>query len=172
MRLGRKFCHCRIRIQLPVGVFPLRIIPEKSSFGGITQPLSAFIRKRCIVLNSFGKNLYLSEMIRFATALCIGVMVFLPSVSFAGNSPGETIARAMFQMEGGAWVLDTPGMRELRLGENTHGLKEVFSDIEELAKGCQYRDCDHEGTSGCAVLAAIESDALEAAVHSFFRPRL
>jgi len=73
-----------------------------------------------------------------------------------------TTARAMFQMEGGAWLLDTPGMRELRLGESVQGLQEVFSDIEELAKGCQYRDCDHEGTSGCAVLAAIESDALEA----------
>ena len=73
-----------------------------------------------------------------------------------------TTARAMFQMKGGAWLLDTPGMRELRLGESAQGLQAVFTDIEELAKGCQYRNCDHERTSGCAILAAIESGALEA----------
>lgn len=73
-----------------------------------------------------------------------------------------TTARAMFQIKGGAWLLDTPGIRELRLGKSHQGLQDAFSDIETLAKGCQYRDCDHKGTSGCAVLAAIESNALEA----------
>ncbi|MBF0369317.1 MAG: ribosome small subunit-dependent GTPase A [Magnetococcales bacterium] len=73
-----------------------------------------------------------------------------------------TTARSMFQMAGGAWLIDTPGMRELRLGENKQGLQEVFGEIEELAKGCQYRDCDHEETSGCAVLAEVQAGTVDA----------
>ncbi|ABK42906.1 GTPase EngC [Magnetococcus marinus MC-1] len=73
-----------------------------------------------------------------------------------------TTARAMFHMKSGAWLLDTPGMRELRLGESNQGLQTLFSDIEALAQACQYRDCDHERTSGCAVLAAVASDTLDA----------
>ncbi|MBF0445806.1 MAG: ribosome small subunit-dependent GTPase A [Magnetococcales bacterium] len=72
-----------------------------------------------------------------------------------------TTVRSMVQMQGGAWLIDTPGMRELRLGESSHGLREVFWDIEELAKQCQYRDCTHEETSGCAVIAEINGGRLD-----------
>ncbi len=72
-----------------------------------------------------------------------------------------TTTRFMFQMPGGAWLVDTPGMRELRLGENRQGLQEVFADIEALAQQCRYRDCNHEGTSGCAVEAAVEAGSLD-----------
>ncbi|MBF0193985.1 MAG: ribosome small subunit-dependent GTPase A [Magnetococcales bacterium] len=73
-----------------------------------------------------------------------------------------TTVRSMVQMKGGAWLIDTPGMRELRLGESNQGLREVFSDIEELALQCQYRDCNHENTSGCAVMAEVNAERVDA----------
>jgi ribosome biogenesis GTPase / thiamine phosphate phosphatase len=73
-----------------------------------------------------------------------------------------TTVRSMVQMKGGAWLIDTPGMRELRLGESSQGLREVFWDIEELAEQCQYRDCNHEETSGCAVKREINGGRLDA----------
>jgi len=59
-------------------------------------------------------------------------------------------------------VIDTPGMRELQLWEDDEGLQLTFDEIETLARDCRYRDCQHQGEPGCAVLAAVESGTLSA----------
>lgn len=73
-----------------------------------------------------------------------------------------TTSREMFALDGGAWVIDTPGMRELKVGAVESGLRMVFDDIETLARQCRFRDCRHESEAGCAVLAAIASGELDA----------
>ncbi|HEY4143948.1 ribosome small subunit-dependent GTPase A [Pinirhizobacter sp.] len=44
-----------------------------------------------------------------------------------------TTSRRMFATATGAWVIDTPGMRELRVGALAHGVQRTFDDIETLA---------------------------------------
>jgi ribosome biogenesis GTPase len=65
-----------------------------------------------------------------------------------------TTRREIYPMEGGALLLDTPGIRELRLWSVDEGLDRAFPDIEELARGCRFRDCRHESEPGCAVIEA------------------
>jgi ribosome biogenesis GTPase / thiamine phosphate phosphatase len=72
-----------------------------------------------------------------------------------------TTAREMFALASGAWVIDTPGMRELKVGAVDSGLRTVFDNIEALATQCHFRDCRHESESGCAVLAAITTGQLD-----------
>lgn len=81
----------------------------------------------------------------------------------AGDRKGRhtTTRRELFQIEGGALLLDTPGLRELRVWDLDEGLQLAFPDIEELAAGCRYRDCRHESEPGCAVLAAAEASRLD-----------
>jgi ribosome biogenesis GTPase / thiamine phosphate phosphatase len=74
-----------------------------------------------------------------------------------------TTHREMLILPTGGIVIDTPGMRELQVWGDDQGLKEVFEDIEELATGCRFRDCDHQKEPGCAIRAAIEDGRLEAA---------
>ncbi|MCF2904798.1 ribosome small subunit-dependent GTPase A [Octadecabacter sp. CECT 8868] len=62
----------------------------------------------------------------------------------------------------GGWLIDTPGMRELRLVDATEGVDEVFSDITELATQCKFNDCAHITEPGCAVRAAIDAGDLDA----------
>lgn len=69
-----------------------------------------------------------------------------------------TTHREAFLLNGGGIVIDTPGMRELGL-ENVD-LKKSFSDIDELAKLCKFRDCSHTNEPKCAVLKAIEEGEL------------
>ncbi|MGD8727443.1 MAG: hypothetical protein PVH40_07340, partial [Gemmatimonadales bacterium] len=38
---------------------------------------------------------------------------------------------------------------------------QAFPDIEELARGCRFRDCQHEEEPGCAVLEAVEAGDLD-----------
>jgi len=59
-------------------------------------------------------------------------------------------------------ILDTPGLRELQLVDATQGLEAVFADLVELSKSCKFRDCQHEGEPGCAIAAAVESEAVDA----------
>ncbi|WP_198650520.1 ribosome small subunit-dependent GTPase A [Saccharospirillum mangrovi] len=73
-----------------------------------------------------------------------------------------TTQRQMVRTQAGAWIMDTPGMRELRLGDSISGVSAVFDDIETLAQQCRFGDCSHQGDAGCAVAAAIESGELDA----------
>lgn len=65
-----------------------------------------------------------------------------------------TTRRELYPIDGGALLLDTPGIRELRLWSVDEGLDRAFPEIGELARGCRFRDCRHESEPGCAVLAA------------------
>ncbi len=72
-----------------------------------------------------------------------------------------TTARQMFALQGGAWIIDTPGMRELRLGAVTAGMQAAFDDIETLAAQCRFRDCSHLHEAGCAVADALAAGQLD-----------
>jgi ribosome biogenesis GTPase len=72
-----------------------------------------------------------------------------------------TTSRQLFALPSGGYLIDTPGMRELGvLDTDMADELAVFDHIEELAQGCRFRDCDHEKSAGCAVLAAVESGDL------------
>jgi ribosome biogenesis GTPase len=62
-----------------------------------------------------------------------------------------TTSRQMFALPAGAWVIDTPGMRELRLGAMEDAVGAVFDDIEALTQECRFRDCHHRNDAGGAI---------------------
>ncbi len=71
-----------------------------------------------------------------------------------------TTHRALLALPGGACLIDTPGMRELKpTGEED--VAESFADIEALAALCRFRDCRHGKEPGCAVRTAVEAGALD-----------
>lgn len=72
-----------------------------------------------------------------------------------------TTRREIFRIDGGALLLDTPGLRELRVWDLEEGLQQAFPDVDELAQRCRYRDCRHESEPDCAVLAAVEASRLD-----------
>lgn len=80
-----------------------------------------------------------------------------------GDAKGRhtTTWREMCVIDGGGLIIDTPGMRELQMWADDTTLGASFSDIEELAVNCRFRDCRHESEPGCAVLEAIEDEILD-----------
>jgi ribosome biogenesis GTPase len=74
-----------------------------------------------------------------------------------------TTGRSLHRLASGGWLLDTPGMRELQLADATEGIADVFADIVDLARACRFSDYRHGQEPGCAVLAAIDAGALDAA---------
>lgn len=73
-----------------------------------------------------------------------------------------TTGRSMHHLPDGGWLIDTPGMRELRLVDVADAIEDVFGDVATLAGTCRFSDCTHESEPGCAVLAAIEAGELDA----------
>ncbi len=69
-----------------------------------------------------------------------------------------TTHRELFLLPGGGAVIDTPGMREL--GLDFADLSKTFTDIEELALRCKFKDCTHQHEPHCAVRKAIEDGIL------------
>jgi ribosome biogenesis GTPase len=54
-------------------------------------------------------------------------------------------------------------MRELQLWDSGEPVAGSFSDIEERAAGCRFRDCQHRTEPGCAVRAAVDAGEISAA---------
>lgn len=88
----------------------------------------------------------------------------------ADDSRGRhtTTHREMLKLPSGALLIDTPGMRELQLWSNRQHsdeqpidtLGETFSEIEELAQQCRFRNCQHGSEPGCAIQFALEAGTL------------
>jgi ribosome biogenesis GTPase len=72
-----------------------------------------------------------------------------------------TTGRSLHRLSNGAWLMDTPGMRELQIVDVGDGLAEVFADISGLAARCRFSDCGHDNEPGCMVRAAIEAGDID-----------
>lgn len=71
-----------------------------------------------------------------------------------------TTHRELHLLQSGLLVIDTPGMRELGIGQASDGLGETFQDIELLAHDCKFRNCQHGSEPGCAVRDALTNGSL------------
>lgn len=71
-----------------------------------------------------------------------------------------TTHRELLFLPDGGMVIDTPGMRELGMWDAKSGIDRTFSDIEELALQCRFRDCTHTVEPGCAVQKALKNGTL------------
>lgn len=84
-------------------------------------------------------------------------MLETKAVSGTGEGRHTTVRRELIRVEGGALVIDNPGMREFGVLGAENGIREKFAGIAALAANCRYRDCRHTGEPGCAVLEAMHA---------------
>ena len=72
-----------------------------------------------------------------------------------------TTHRALIPLPQGGCLIDTPGMRELKLTGEEDLEAGQFADIDALAMQCRFGDCAHQTEPGCAVRVALESGELD-----------
>jgi ribosome biogenesis GTPase / thiamine phosphate phosphatase len=78
-----------------------------------------------------------------------------------GKGRHTTTSRQLFELPGGALLIDTPGMRELQLWADDSVVAAAFDDIASLARECRFADCAHAGEPGCAVVEALDTGRLD-----------
>lgn len=79
-----------------------------------------------------------------------------------------TTSRRLLCVPRGGVLIDMPGLRSLGMAGHA-GLGSAFSDIDDLARGCRFRDCSHGTEPGCAVAEAIGAGQLDAGRLSSFK---
>ncbi|MFZ5366602.1 MAG: ribosome small subunit-dependent GTPase A [Spirochaetota bacterium] len=72
-----------------------------------------------------------------------------------------TTSSRLYRLDSGLLIIDSPGIRELKLWADEEDLSASFSDIAELAEQCRFSDCSHEGEPGCAVQTALDEGRLD-----------
>jgi ribosome biogenesis GTPase / thiamine phosphate phosphatase len=72
-----------------------------------------------------------------------------------------TTHRELFVLDGGALLIDTPGLRLPRMA-SAAGVEDAFADVTAAAARCRFGDCGHAGEPGCGVAEAIEAGELDA----------
>lgn len=87
-------------------------------------------------------------------------MLETKAVSGTGEGRHTTVRRELIRLEGGALVIDNPGMREFGILSAEGGMGSRYSDIVALSSSCRYRDCSHTGEPGCSVLEAVKSGGI------------
>ena len=72
-----------------------------------------------------------------------------------------TTVRQLLPLPGAACLIDTPGLRSLRLDlDDASQLDEAFADVRRLALHCRFRDCQHMQEPGCAVREGVAAARL------------
>ena len=72
-----------------------------------------------------------------------------------------TTHRALIMLPSGGCLIDTPGMREIKLTGEEEIDQGQFADIDALAQECRFGDCGHQSEPGCAVRAALADGRLD-----------
>lgn len=69
--------------------------------------------------------------------------------------------RELFVLENGGIIIDTPGMKELGMTDNTDGIQTTFQEINNLSSKCKFPDCNHINETGCAVIEALNNGTID-----------
>jgi ribosome biogenesis GTPase len=72
-----------------------------------------------------------------------------------------TTSSRLYRLPSGILMIDSPGIRELKIWGSLDAVDETFPDIVALAGQCRFADCSHGLEAGCAVRAALESGSLD-----------
>ncbi|MDX2178544.1 MAG: ribosome small subunit-dependent GTPase A [Bryobacteraceae bacterium] len=67
-----------------------------------------------------------------------------------------TTHRELIALPSGAFLIDTPGLREVQLWAGEESISAVFDDIAALSAHCRFADCVHSSEPGCTVRETID----------------
>lgn len=99
-----------------------------------------------------------------------GAKLRTAEISDAHNTGMHTTTFSeMLRVEGGGWVIDTPGIK----GFGTFDMEPeeicgYFKEIFKFSKDCRFSNCTHTHEPGCAVLQAVEDHYIAASRYASY----
>jgi ribosome biogenesis GTPase len=88
----------------------------------------------------------------------------------SGKGRHTTSSSALYELPNGARIIDTPGIREFGLWQQSREeLRGYFHEFDAHAPGCRFADCRHTEEPDCAVKLAVEAGAIPAERYQAYR---
>jgi ribosome biogenesis GTPase len=82
--------------------------------------------------------------------------------STAHKGKHTTVVRELFELDGGGFVADMPGLRSLSLWDTEpEELDAYFPELRDLVSECQFSNCSHVSEPGCAVKMALSNGSVD-----------
>jgi ribosome biogenesis GTPase len=105
-----------------------------------------------------------------ARRLLPGADIAVGALMRAAEGRHTTTASRLFDLPGGAQLMDSPGVRDFapaieRLDPRHLG----FIEVARLAGGCRFLDCRHLREPGCAVRAAVDAGTIHPRRYESYR---
>lgn len=98
-----------------------------------------------------------------------GLQLRTAELSRSGSGRHTTVAAEMHPLDGGGFVVDTPGLRDIGLwAVDPTEVSAAFPEFSPFISGCRFDDCRHMHEPDCAVVAATtRGDISEARLRSY-----
>lgn len=102
-------------------------------------------------------------------ALCGQEVLLTSEISLStGKGRHTSTRREMVLMQDSGVLIDTPGVREFGLtADDPDSLAEML-DIDDYARSCRFKDCQHTDEPDCAVLEAVNNGTLDRKVYESY----
>ena len=155
-----------LRLLEPYRQMGLRILPCSTQTGEGIEPLRRLLTARIAVVvghSGVGKS-------SLVNALDPSYGLRTGAVGDAGSGRHTTTRSGLYQLAGNIRLIDTPGIRELGLGDlDPLELQLYFPELAELAAGCRFSNCTHLHEPRCAVRQALDENVVEAHRYNTYR---
>lgn len=148
----------RLRVYERLG-YPVLRLASKADPQGTVSALQARLSGRTTLLlgqSGMGKSTLVNLLVP-------GAELRTQTISDALQTGRHTttFTRA-FEMQGGGWLIDSPGFQvfglaHLSISEIEHGMREFLP----LLGQCRYHNCSHRHEPGCAIQAAVQSGGID-----------
>ena len=87
-----------------------------------------------------------------------------------GRGRQTTVTAEMIPLEGGGYLVDTPGLSEIGFwGLESRELVRSFPDLVRFVDDCKFPDCTHRSEPGCAVRKAVGEEILPDRYDSYLK---
>jgi ribosome biogenesis GTPase len=139
----------------PYRSLPAPVVICSAHTGAGIDDLRAIIAgKLCVFVghSGVGKSSLLNALLPGAGAATGGVS------EVTGKGRHTTTRSQIYDLTGGARVIDTPGVREFGLWKlDLAEVRLYFHDFDEAAASCRFSDCTHLHEPDCMVRAQVEA---------------
>lgn len=135
-----------------------RIVYTSSVLASALHEIRQMIKNKTTVLTGHA-GVGKSTLFKFMTEMQKVVIPSEPEdfTASAGEDYVETQKTSCVKLEGGGYLIDTPGVREYEIvGMGPKDLKKYFRDFRNYNSQCASLECNHTDELGCKIIDAVK----------------